>query len=444
MIKTKILFPFEIGFFIFTLVFFSVVFNTRPLTANPGTQQGLIPSALLLWPDNGPSHVVLVDKSEQKVYVYNRYNLYSPEKVFHCSTGENSGPKTKQDDKKTPEGIYFFIKSYLEQDLAPIYGVRAFPINYPNVIDQKEGKYGYGIWFHGLNKPLRPRDTNGCIALDNGDIEELSSYVRLHETPVIISYRVDMVHVEELERKRRTLEMTIEEWRTAWEEEDIEKYISFYHKEFWSSQMNRMEWKEYKTALAKRYHRIQVRIEDLNLFANNGLVLASFKQKYQGDGFESIGEKNLYFKQNSAQWRIFGEFFKEQSRKIEPVKVAAVSTLDEVNAFISLWRIAWEQQDLDVYMSCYNKDFESRGMDIEAWRQYKKDLNDKYESITIKIQDIEIEKRSETQAQVFFTQDFRADEYQDFGLKRMDLVKEGDAWKIKNEIWTPLKKTSNQ
>lgn len=424
-------------FIIFT--FLSVIFWDHTLIANPQTQQQLVPSALLRWPNNGPRYAVLVDKFEQKIFLYNRDNIFIPERIFVCSTGENTGPKTKQDDKKTPEGIYFFTNAYHQENLAPIYGVRAFPINYPNVIDRKEGKYGYGIWFHGLNKPLKPRDTNGCIALDNRDIEKLAYYINLYETPIIISAKIDMVHPEQLEQKRRTLEDIIEGWRKAWEQEDIEEYISFYHGEFTGNRMNRRQWKDHKAALAKRYHQIRVEVHDLKLFANDGLVLASFNQKYKGDGFESIGEKNLYFKKNSNQWKIYGEFFKEQSRRIVPIKVPIVSTFDEVNAFISLWRIAWEQQDLDVYMSLYNKDFEARGMDFEAWKQYKKNLNHKYQSITIKIQDLEMVKSSENRVWVHFKQDFRADEYHDFGQKRMYLIKEGETWQIKSEIWTPLK-----
>ena len=84
------------------------------------SKKRLVPAPLLRWPGNSPEYAVLVDKSAQKVLLYNRDNLLSPEKVYDCSTGENDGPKSKKNDRKTPEGIYFFTKSYIKRNLSPI------------------------------------------------------------------------------------------------------------------------------------------------------------------------------------------------------------------------------------------------------------------------------------------------------------------------------------
>ncbi len=127
--------------------------DADPLLASTVKPQGLVPSVLLRWPCSGSPYALIVDKSEQKIFVYHHDNIFVPERAFHCSTGENDGPKTQKNDKKTPEGIYFFTNAYEKEALAPIYGVRAFPINYPNRIDKKEGKHGYGIWFHGTIRP---------------------------------------------------------------------------------------------------------------------------------------------------------------------------------------------------------------------------------------------------------------------------------------------------
>ena len=438
--KRLIFFQIKSIFWKTTSLFFLIPFWGHPVIAGYETSQDLVPLALLRWPANGSEYAVLVDKSNQKVLVYHREHLLTPEKVFACSTGENAGPKTKQYDKKTPEGIYFFTKSYLEEDLAPIYGVRAYPIDYPNVIDRKEGKYGHGIWFHGLNKPLKPRDTNGCIALDNGDIEELASYIKLYETPIIISSKLKMIHISQLDQRRRALEEIIEGWRKAWEEKAVDQYISFYHKAFSGSGMNRLQWKNYKSGLANRYKVIQVEVRDLQLFSNDGLVMARFKQRFRGDRFESIGDKTLYFKKNSNQWKIFGEFFKEKQRRIIPVKEAIVTSLGDVKEFLKLWKTAWESEDLGVYISCYDKNFESRGMNLYDWKKHKKGLSEKYETIQVKIEDLKIIKKSNHMAMVTFKQDYLADDYHDFGLKRMYLIKEREHWKIKRESWIPLER----
>ena len=126
---------------LFTLVFFLVALGIHPTFASPVQQPKvkprLVPAALLKWPAKASDYAILVDKSAQKVFVYHWNNLVTPVKVFTCSTGENDGPKTKRNDRKTPEGIYFFTRSIPKKDLGPIYGVMAFPIDYPSPMDKK-------------------------------------------------------------------------------------------------------------------------------------------------------------------------------------------------------------------------------------------------------------------------------------------------------------------
>jgi murein L,D-transpeptidase YafK len=59
-------------------------------------------------------------------------------KSFPCTVGSNNGDKREVGDLATPEGMYFLI-SFLSS-LPGKYGSGAFPLNYPNLLDQKEGK----------------------------------------------------------------------------------------------------------------------------------------------------------------------------------------------------------------------------------------------------------------------------------------------------------------
>ena len=85
------------------------------------------------------------------------------------------GQKLLMEIKKTPEGIYFLENEYDDRYLAPIYGKKAFTTDYPNYLDKKAGKNGSAIWIHGTNKQLKPRDSNGCVAMNNKDILELET-----------------------------------------------------------------------------------------------------------------------------------------------------------------------------------------------------------------------------------------------------------------------------
>jgi murein L,D-transpeptidase YafK len=465
-----------------------------------------VPAPLLKWPEKGSEYAILVDKSLQKVFVYHRDNPYKPHRTYTCSTGENEGPKLRENDRKTPEGVYFFIRAFEKKELLPIYGSRAFALDYPNLIDRREGKNGHGIWFHGLNKPLKPRDTNGCVALENPDIDDLANFIRLEDTPVIVSEKIEMVEFSEMEKERDEVLRFIETWRTSWERKEVDKYMSLYSPDFNASGKNWQQWKEHKARLAKQYNRIKVDVHNLRILQNDGLVLASFIQKYGNEYFNSAGRKTLYLKHGS-RWRIIGESFegselkpsikkelpspeeitpvmakKEPSVKTEeskPVEVRKEPTITveeikpvlakkeplpasegskpvvvkkelrpageehkELRRVVEAWKRAWEQKDLAAYMSFYDSGFQSRGMDVKAWRKHRDKLNQKYRSIVVEISDLNIEQASAVMATVRFSQKYEADDYEDEGLKSLLFVKRGKDWKIKEEEWKPLDQES--
>ena len=465
-----------------------------------------VPGPLLKWPEKGSEYAILVDKSLQKVFVYHRDNLYKPYRTYTCSTGENQGPKLRENDRKTPEGVYFFVRAFDKRELLPIYGSRAYALDYPNVIDRREGKNGHGIWFHGLNKPLKPRDTNGCVALENPDIDDLANFIRIEDTPVIVGERIEMVDPSEVEKKRDEVARIIETWRTSWERKDVDEYMSLYSPEFASSGKNWQQWKENKARLAKQYNRIKVDVLNLRILQNDELVLASFVQKYSNEYFSSMGRKTLYLKHGS-RLRIIGENFEgselkppiklevpppEESQpviakkepagkaqepkppevkkeptitveqmkpvlaKTEPLPAAEESKPSamkkeprpageehkELRRVVEAWKKAWEHKDLAAYMSFYDSGFQSRGMDFKAWKKHREKLNQKHRSIAVGISNLKVEQASAVMASVSFTQKYEADDYEDEGLKSLLLVKRGKDWKIKEEEWKPLDQES--
>jgi len=423
--------------FLGVLIFFQV--------SCPAVSHGkLVPGPLLKWSENGADYAILVDKSSQKLFLYHKNDTARPVKVYRCSTGENSGPKFKKNDRKTPEGVYFFTDSYKKKDLAPIYGSKAFPIDYPNPLDKKKGKGGYGIWFHGTNKLLEPRDTNGCIVLENGSIDDLASYIRLHETPAIISSRIEMVPRERQEQEAEELEKIIEKWRSAWEKKDLEGYMALYSRNFSARGMDWGRWEAYKRRLGKKYGRIRVAVRDLQLFKINDSLLARFHQTYRADAFESRGEKTLYLVRNSNQYKIIGEVFEQDSKARKFFRKKRDPLLPEIKQFVDAWLTAWEKKDVAAYEGAYDPMFLSNGMDMKAWMMHKAKLNRKYGRLKIMISRLKILQRSDVSARVRFKQDYRADAYHDFGVKDLHLVRRGKQWKIKKETWRPMATKRNQ
>lgn len=434
-------------FFSFLLIHISIPSLSIAAMPQGDTRHGPVPAGLLKWPEKGSEYAIIVDKSSQKVFVYRRDKPFEPVRTFNCSTGENDGPKSMKGDRKTPEGIYFFTHTIEKKDLASIYGSLAIPLNYPNFVDRREGKDGYGIWFHGTNKPLKPRDTNGCIELENEDIDELASYITLNDTPALIYSTMETADPEEVKKEAHALTDLIERWRNAWEEKEIDTYSSFYSSRFSGNGKDWAQWKEYKRRVAKKYRSIDVGVENLRILKNGGLVVATFRQKYGAEGFHSVGDKTLFLQKNSDEWKIVGETFSAptitrvaavQKRAVPSAVEESLSITEQINALLASWKKAWEKKQFDRYISFYDPGFSSQGMNLKMWKHHKQKLNKKYSAIEVDIAEVKIEQASDHTATVTFKQTYKTGEYRDMGLKNLLLVKKNKQWKIKEEEWRPL------
>ena len=294
--------------FFLALLYTAGVATAGPVPLGPETE-GFVPDSLVYFSPQNQGYIILVEKAHQKAYLYDVQNLDSPLRVYHCSTGENRGPKTQKNDKKTPEGIYFITNSFLRKDLTPIYGDRAFPLDYPNVRDRKLGRKGYGIWIHGTNEALKPLDTNGCIVFTNEDIRDLAGYVSERHTPVIITQEINLVEKEQLLREGVQTKFFIDDWVNAWKGGHIDRYMSFYANDFTGQGKTRLQWRARKKRLSQHYGAVEISIENLQILREGGIALAKFDQAYRADGFHSFGEKRLYLQQRNPEWKIVDEFF---------------------------------------------------------------------------------------------------------------------------------------
>src|SRR3954465_12853763 len=136
-------------------------------------------------------YAVVVDTGRSRLYLY-RNDEMRPRLVtdYYISIGKAGSHKTREGDQKTPIGVYHVTSSLPKAKLSDFYGAGAFPINYPNDWDRRQGRNGHGIWLHGTpsNTYSRPpRASDGCVVLTNADLEALASSLQVGLTPVIIS-----------------------------------------------------------------------------------------------------------------------------------------------------------------------------------------------------------------------------------------------------------------
>jgi len=156
-------------------------------TVQGDVDDGLWDGPILFYKGNGkPIHLILVEKALQKLHLYCYDGRYQLIKSYDCSTGEQPGKKQKENDEKTPEGIYFNVTSYRDSKVT-LFGDRAFGLSYPDIFDSLEGNCGNGIFIHGSNQTIKPFSTNGCVVLNTRDLADLDRRTPLKKTPVIIA-----------------------------------------------------------------------------------------------------------------------------------------------------------------------------------------------------------------------------------------------------------------
>ncbi len=273
-----------------------------------------IPNGLINYSLNNQSlnnhHLILVEKSKQKAYLYQCLNdslIFL--KDFTITSGKKPGDKERYGDLKTPEGFYTIEGQIPRQRLSSKYGIGAFPLSYPNAIDRYLNKNGNGIWLHGTDKDIVPLDTEGCIRFNNKDLESISPLFEFGKTPVIIADSIEWYSKDELNNEKEEFIDTFLSWREAWESQNIESYFQYYHQNFYTRnlRMNFEQWIKYKEKINNKRSEIKVTIEDLHYFYSKNYLLTEFKQTYHSKTYSDKGTKTMLWKREPAGWVILRE-----------------------------------------------------------------------------------------------------------------------------------------
>ena len=413
-------------------------------------QQRLRPDALIsLSSDDGPGYAILVEKDTQSVLVYEYKDTFRLKHRFACSTGKVSGNKRESGDRKTPEGVYFFSKVYQKRELQPIYGNGAFVLDYPNLLDRKFDRAGNNIWLHGSNKPIKPRDSNGCVVMGNGDLEALVPYILLNRTPIILKQKLHMVRPESQRTDQKSLTEFLETWETAFVTGDRTKYSACYSEPSGDLDTLWGVWDQMRTTWQDAQIPFGMTLGNVTFLRGNPCVVALFDQVMHLDRHVStVGTKKLFLEKDGNIWKIVGEVYQpaESNPSVSRPLVTALADLDRLHRdyeaiadLVAGWAEAWSSKDIIRYRACYAEDFRVRAMDIGAWIRYKESLNDRYAFIRVSTEDLKIRQGAERSTATFL-QRYHSSGYQAVGIKHLHLKRIGGAWKIYRETWHRIQK----
>lgn len=403
-----------------------------------------LPEPLVKLPESG--NAILVEKDTQRLFIY-ADRPGGPVKVFEkpCSTGEASGIKEVAGDKKTPEGVYFVKDIYEDRYLSPIYGRKAFPTDYPNYLDVRAGRNGSAIWLHGTNKKLKPMDTNGCIALNNDAVVQLTDFIEMDQTPVIITNVIHNTDPADLEKQKNAVNDWLQKWANGIESGVYHRYLAFYHPEFLPDMAWWEDWRKLSSKFAGKKHRLTITIERTGIYRYEDVYVivfnmgVSLREKRVG-----FGRRKLFVKNGGEEYRIIGDLYQAYEKGYNDSQsplLAASKRLVEQTGYkqqavelVKEWLHAWSDEKMETYASFYSDRFYSSGMNKQQWMERKRRLARQYRYINVTGRDFQV-SRTNGRLTVRFFQTYESSGYTTEGIKKLTLVKEDQSWKIYREIW---------
>ncbi len=390
-------------------------------------------------------YAILVEKQTQQISLFSFDGAYRKLYNFDCSTGEVSGKKEKSGDKKTPEGIYFFTGSFEKRYLSAIYGDRAFPMDYPNLLDRINGHEGNSIWMHGSDKPIKARNSNGCIVLANDNINTLAKYITLHKTPIIVAKQFSFVSTKTNIEVKNSLKQFVNEWNSTLNHGSYEEYISFYDPEYVSQIKWWSEWNNLSNFLKNSESSFSIILEPISIFKSNSIYVARFDQviRFEGHNDLSAGSRKLFLTFNNDTFMIIGDEYQTDKKKNNPLITACQNLkiyLDaehEISELVKKWIMAWSSKDIETYSNCYASNFRFKKQNRNAWLRKKRRLNRKYNYIHVREENLTIKKGEEISVATF-TQFYESSGYSAVGKKKLLLKREDGQWKIYRETWKKI------
>ena len=222
----------------------------------------------------------------------------------YMSIGQNGAGKQKSGDRRTPLGIYFVTEQLDTTRMHEKYGVTAFILDYPNVVDKQSGKTGDGIWIHGVDArggKRPPRDTDGCISLPNDELAEMATLFISNTTPVIVGRELRWSDPGDVEALRLELEAAVAAWAASLERGDMQAHLSLYSEDFQHWTMNKPEWSVLLLETLGRRPITDVTVSELLLLADpndDGLYLSRFGLTIIEGNQTFASTKRLYWRRS--------------------------------------------------------------------------------------------------------------------------------------------------
>ena len=261
-----------------------------------------VPAFLLEIPE-GVDTVLVAESSTSTLHEFkNGAHGLERSGQMYMSVGQRGVGKQRAWDRKTPLGIYFVNEQLDTSKLHEKYGPTAFPLDYPNIWDRRNGRSGDGIWIHGVapgDGQRPPLDTDGCIALGNDDLLALAGRLQPLVTPVLVAREVARVPAADVDALRDELRRHLDVWAASLAAGDLHRLLSLYADDFTYRGMARDEWAAFRLQALEHSPAGRVDIDRVLLLADpeeQGLYLSRFELRLYYKDRTVVVVKRLYWR----------------------------------------------------------------------------------------------------------------------------------------------------
>ncbi len=433
---------------------------------------------LMFFSRNTPTEFIIVEKRHQRLSLFEQRDQVRLIREFVCATGQNPGTKKISGDSRTPEGIYFITEVYEDKKIS-VFGSRAFHLDYPNIFDTHAGHRGDGIFIHGTNKKLIPNSTNGCITLDNRDLDELAPFLTVNTIPVIVldalaeplagkSFllqtdtplfgeilatlsldlrKIPVQDIQTLSFLKKGKEAVVSVKYATYERdhiqyrEQVRTYLAQSPVGTWRNifSIQSQEKNPFLLALRPSKNELVTKMvpapqqEKSAPQETPSEVAAQILPEKPVKAVPAVEPAEPQRPAEVAEPEKSAQAAREPATRPPAADVSQLTRNEEIMNFVEKWRSAWAAKDIETYISCYSPTFKNGGLNREGWKQKKQALNKKYSYISVSIKNIVVQWTA-IGADVSFSQTYKSDQYQTSGTKVLRMSHKNNRWLIESEV----------
>jgi hypothetical protein len=268
--------------------------------------KALVPAEFVLLPKS-VHHAIVVDASRSRLYLFeNGAEGLRLAADHYVSVGKQGVDKTFEGDQRTPLGVYFVSDRMGGGALEQRFGAGALELDYPNALDRLHGRTGKGIYVHGVpqhtySRP--PQDSDGCVVIANDDLLSLMDTIPVHDTPVVITRRVQWIAPATADARRAAILEAVKSWQGARAVDDDARLAAFY-----ASGVAPAAASAPRPALVVRGRHAPRVFDELSVLAwsdENDTMVVTFRERVPHVRGSSV--RRQYWERDRSQWRIVAE-----------------------------------------------------------------------------------------------------------------------------------------